>query len=459
MNAQQGPFATRAEAEHFINTCGYLAQLEPGGSDDTSSGNSSSSGSGYVPSDGDNGPGAYLAAGIAYVITSPVRLLEMGVSKTKEGNIERDSSGARATALNNAGVQAYDQKDYKTALSYFEQASSINPDGSMIKSNLAAAQSRVAEIQEEQEEQEQHASDKVVVGNMQQSIQSLARSLTTAPSPGGLDFSGGRSGRNSDQSSGLEFMGSNDAGTSQPIGSGSPGAKSGGPSSLEFMDSGSTLKDSLSDQKEGQGTFGTSIAKPDLIPADAPVTGSDADAQHHLNSADFHGVEAANGANLETIQNDSSLVFDRSAKNENAVDVRMVATPSSSSGMPYIPKEMTRDDVIKDGVKRLNTYLPQLKQAKEDVEKAQTAVSQASTAEEKKAAQDALTSAQIKSQGSQQMVDSAKSQIVQRTIYLKRFSVPGAASSSSIPSNAPTGIAAPSATQDAAAGSAPFPQN
>jgi tetratricopeptide (TPR) repeat protein len=460
MNAQQGPFTTKAEAEHFIATCGYLAQLAPGGSDDTSSGNSSSSGSGYVPSDSDSGPGAYLAAGAAYVMTLPIRLLERGVSNATEGNANRNASDARATALNNAGVQAYNQRDYKTALSYYQQALSISPGDGMIKSNLADAQGRVAEMLRAKEQLEK---DRIAAGNMQQSIQALAQSLTASPSTGGLGFSSGISDKSSGQSSGLDFMGSSDASTLQANGAGSSGTKSSESSGLGFMDSGSTLKDSVrdspSDQKVGQGTFGTNVANPDLTPADATVTGDDNNVRRHLNTADFHGVEAANGSNLETADNDASLVFDKPAKNENAVDVRTVATPSSSLGMPDIPREMTGDDVIKDGVKRLNTYLPQLKRAKEDVEEAQTAVAQASTAEEKKAAEDALTSAQIKRQGSQQMVDSAKSQIVQRTIYLKKFSVPGAAPSSSNPSTDAAGSVTPSSAQGAGAGSSASPQN
>jgi len=95
------------------------------------------------------------------------------------------------------GEDAYRKGDFSTALSYFRQAlgndPTDDPEKRVLNDDLSAAQ------------------DKIAAANIQQTIRSLAQSLTVAPSPkttsspGGLEFSDGGSTSHSDHSGGLEF--------------------------------------------------------------------------------------------------------------------------------------------------------------------------------------------------------------------------------------------------------------
>jgi len=105
------------------------------------------------------------------------------------------------------GQDAYNNGDYTAALNFLQQALANDPPGDAsnqsMRDSLAAAQNRIADAQREQE---QRAKDKITAGAMQQDIQTLAKTLTAAPSTGGLDFGDGSAGGNSDKSGGLAFM-------------------------------------------------------------------------------------------------------------------------------------------------------------------------------------------------------------------------------------------------------------
>lgn len=93
------------------------------------------------------------------------------------------------------GESEYKQGNYTAALAHFQQALSNYPsnypssgsDLQILRDDLSAAQTKVEEAQQAEA---QHERDKIAAANMQQSIQTLAQSLSSAPSSDGLDFQG-----------------------------------------------------------------------------------------------------------------------------------------------------------------------------------------------------------------------------------------------------------------------------
>jgi len=206
---------------------------------------------------------------------------------------------------------------------------------------------------------------------------------------------------------------------------------------VPFVDSSVPLKDTVaekpSDQKVTSDYQGGKKANPGELPPDqnAGQTGNN-NASQALNA--LNDVGASGGGRQQVIDTPGPQ-----GKNITPVSI---PTPTSSSEMPDIPKGMEQDKVIQEGLGSLNKWLPQLQQAKADVKKAQASVDQATDATERQMAQNALSFAQGTSQGLQNAVDSAKKIIVERTIYLKPFTISSAASPASTPaqgqSSAPT---------------------
>ena len=127
---------------------------------------------------------------------------------------------ARAQVIDQQGLQAANAGNSALALSLFEQAWRMLPSDhsydvgrATLKKNIQQARAR---LQEQEGREKQLQQDKVAAGNMQQTIQGLAQSLSTAPPSAGLDFNGAKPGNNATASSGLPFMASNPATTGNP---------------------------------------------------------------------------------------------------------------------------------------------------------------------------------------------------------------------------------------------------
>lgn len=95
-----------------------------------------------------------------------------------------------AMAQYHQGRSAYEQGNYTVALNYLQQGLKNCPatDSQCIQAlgeDVSAAQNKIAEAQRAQAKLEQ---DKIAAANMQQGIQTLAQSLSAAPSSDGLDF-------------------------------------------------------------------------------------------------------------------------------------------------------------------------------------------------------------------------------------------------------------------------------
>jgi hypothetical protein len=86
-----------------------------------------------------------------------------------------------------------------------------------------------------------------------------------------------------------------------------------------------------------------------------------------------------------------------------------------------------KDKVIQEGLTQFKKWTQDLNDANEEVKKAQADVDQAPNPQAKLEAQNVLTLAQGTSHSIQQVVNSASNQVVAQTIYLAKFSIPGAA--------------------------------
>ena len=94
-----------------------------------------------------------------------------------------------AHAANVLGLQAYNRRDWASALAQFRQAQEQNPDDPVIRQNVVNA---LSNLQAEQNVQRAEAArvqqNKGAAENMQHSFQSFARTLSAAPATGGLEF-------------------------------------------------------------------------------------------------------------------------------------------------------------------------------------------------------------------------------------------------------------------------------
>jgi hypothetical protein len=123
---------------------------------------------------------------------------------------------ARAKVVNNQGLQAFNAGNWALALSLFEQAWRLLPGDRTYDRARATLRTSIQTARNKTEEQagreKQQQQDRVAAGNMQKSIQDLAQSISAAPSPAGLNFSGTQPGNNNaSPSGGLPFLASNPA--------------------------------------------------------------------------------------------------------------------------------------------------------------------------------------------------------------------------------------------------------
>jgi len=232
------------------------------------------------------------------------------------------------------GEDAYRNGDYTTAVNYFQQAlanvPADDPNESILRKDLAAAQEK---LDQAKRDEEQHRQDKITANNMQQSIQTLAQSMTAAPSSGGLDFI--------------------DPKSSTPAAGGSVSKNSG----LDFIDPSEPLKDAVadtpSDKKSARGTFGESVARPNLATVSVPSEGTDKKAGDQLLSAaasgdltknyDIGGASAAGSLKIPTNASIDPATFSDKVKS----DPRMIAA-------------LKQLDALKTTRSKLGTELEQL---------------------------------------------------------------------------------------------------
>lgn len=125
-----------------------------------------------------------------------------------------DLADQQALADNELGIQAYNNRDWATAIAYFQRALQNRPGDAVMLQNLANAQTNMANQQAieqaERDALERQRQNQVAANNMQQSIQDFAQTLNASPTSGGLDFDGrgtGSASSNSD-SGGLDFTSS-----------------------------------------------------------------------------------------------------------------------------------------------------------------------------------------------------------------------------------------------------------
>ncbi len=114
---------------------------------------------------------------------------------------------AAAYAVNEKGIAAWKNGDWATAVADFQQALQNNPNDQTIKDNLAAAQQKLNEPQD----------NNPAADNLQQIVQKFSQSLnnSTAPSSG-LDFDGGGGAATGGKSGGLDFMPTDSASILKP---------------------------------------------------------------------------------------------------------------------------------------------------------------------------------------------------------------------------------------------------
>lgn len=298
-----------------------------------------------------------------------------------------------AHTANQQGVQFYKNGDWAKAVTAFQEAANKNPDDSVIRQNLANAQTNLQTQQTELRTQQQ---EKASAARMHQSIQSLAQTFNVAPpnnaapAPGGLDFNGGGTTASSGNSSGgLDFTAAIAA---------SPTPRTGAFGSKES-------NPTLEKRPENAGKVGTNAKPGDELASIA----------QNVKPLEFMSGEAASEKAREGL--------DTGVKQQGSLSDVKVATPTATMLMPEIPPVMANDKLIKEGLDRYNKLLPDLKKAREEVKRAQATRDQAKEPGAKAAALTALNAAQTKSDGLQIAAESAVKQVTERTLYLKKLPV------------------------------------
>ena len=120
--------------------------------------------------------------------------------------ILRSFRSQQARAANEQGVQAYNQGDWATAITYFNQALQKFPNEPIYLKNLSNSQANLANQQAKEKAEREERQNKVAADNMQQSIHNFAQTLNAAPVSGGLDFDGRTFGNApAGNSGGLDF--------------------------------------------------------------------------------------------------------------------------------------------------------------------------------------------------------------------------------------------------------------
>jgi len=121
-----------------------------------------------------------------------------GIAIIRQQQAEQQARYDAAIAQNNQGNDAYNKKDWATAITDYTVALQNNPYDQVIRNNLADAQKQLKAQQD----------NKIAANNMQQIVRNFAQDLnnSTAPSSG-LDFDGGGGSAGSGgKSGGLDFM-------------------------------------------------------------------------------------------------------------------------------------------------------------------------------------------------------------------------------------------------------------
>jgi tetratricopeptide (TPR) repeat protein len=372
-----------------------------------------------------------------------------------EAAAEQQRRNAAAYAQNEQGLDAYKKKDWATAEAYFKQSLQNNPNDSVVLRNLAqtqnwegydasqrgdnikalefyrqalandpptdkdrhyiienmaAAQQGVdyanAEVEREKQQQIQ---DKASANDMKDSLSRMVNSLSTENN---ASTAGSKTpDSTSAESAGLAFTDTDPALNNAFIN----GSQSGQQQSQQQQQQ-QQSSDTPSNQKVTTGTFGDKVVKPGVLPAEEKIAGTgNNNAQQALDA--LNTVKPPENGGRQQ-------VIDTAGPQGKDITPAIVGTPTSSSEIPDVGG-MDDDKVIKPALIELKKWLSQSQQDKEEVIKKQAAFDQANP-NAKKAAQEALDNAQIKSQGSQQMVISKKKEIVERMIYLKPFTVSGA---------------------------------
>jgi tetratricopeptide (TPR) repeat protein len=128
------------------------------------------------------------------------------VAKDPDDPVMRDNLvRARAGLANVRGLEAYNKGDFAGAVARFQEAESVDSRQDIFRQNLAAAQAALANAQAQLENQRR---DKAAAGHMQETIKGFAKTLEAAPTAGGLDFDGNKSGdvsKTADKDKGLGF--------------------------------------------------------------------------------------------------------------------------------------------------------------------------------------------------------------------------------------------------------------
>lgn len=135
--------------------------------------------------------------------TPPVQQQQQGPSpaqiQQQQEEAARQQRLATAHAQNDQGLEAWKKGDWATAVADFQQALQNNPDSTTIKDNLATAQQKLKEEQD----------NKIAAKNMQQIVSTFSKTFTAAPTTDGLDFNAFSAKKPSDASGntagGLDF--------------------------------------------------------------------------------------------------------------------------------------------------------------------------------------------------------------------------------------------------------------
>lgn len=133
------------------------------------------------------------------------------ILKGSSGPSAAEIADQQARAANEQGVQAYNRRDWASAIGLFKQALQNYPNDPTYRQNLINAENNLANQQAkekaERDERERLRQNKIAADNMQQSIQNFAQTLNASPISGGLDFDGRTSANAPDNgnSVGLDF--------------------------------------------------------------------------------------------------------------------------------------------------------------------------------------------------------------------------------------------------------------
>lgn len=341
-------------------------------------------------------------------------------SQTSPAEQARQQRLREAHTANERGNAFFEKGDWANAVACYQEAVNKNPDDTMIRQNLARAQSGL-QRQRAAEEQERSAErataerkrlakraaaererlakqqDKAAAANMKQSLNIFAESLTAAPATsGGLDFMAGSTTPASDPSL-KDAVNDNQPGQQKPH------------------------QAKASDQAASPDAFGTKKSNPTLEFSDpnAGRVGSDTKAVDQLTSMTQNN-KSLPGATSEGAAGKGELGFDTgNRKNGSLSDVK-VETPESAEQMPNITPAMLKNPAIQEAVLHYNKWNPQLQKAREEVKQAQAAVENAKDRDDKAVANAVLISAKSKSDGLQVAVKSA---IKEATIHIEKFAV------------------------------------